>query len=286
MNQKKRRQYSLANARKVKKWEATFTSHINKVLKNQVAGIVSILREKGIHAAQSETHKIIMVDGLASALQRLYIFVGIQSAKRVLREVNLSARQKEKKAGFGFDEIWISLIKRFFELYLLEKAVSPISKETRRLILAILEKGITDGWGIDQMADFMTSDSFTMARARLIARTEITKAQFYGEELGVEASEWETEEQWISAHDHRVRSSHRKVDGETIPSGGKFKVDVIRNNVVVDYDMMKGPGDPEAHVENIIQCRCVRSFVARRDERGRLIPKQKKFVDLHSLVAL
>lgn len=274
------------NARRVRKWEGTFASQINKALKKQVSEIVAILKADGVEAAKNAVDNIIMVEGLAVVLRRLYVFVGIQVGKRVLREIRLSARQTEKKAGFGFDEEWTAAIQQFFQLYLLDKAVTPISAETRRLILAILDKGITDGWTIDQMADLMTSEAFTMIRARLIARTEIVKAQFYGEELGIQNSEWESEEQWISAHDHRVRSSHKKVDGETLPSGGKWKVDRIRNKVVIGYDMMRGPGDPTAHIENLANCRCVRSFVARRDERGRLIPKQKKFVDLHSQVAL
>lgn len=279
MNKAKRTAYSQLNSRRVKRWEGLFTKGINNILRKQVDKVVSVLKAEGLHKAQGEADQIIMIDGLAEAIRRLYVFVGLKSARRISAEIKESARAVEKK-GFGFDEEWTRDIIRYFQLYLLDKAVLPISVETRRLILVVLDKGISEGWSIDQMADIMKSENFTLIRAKLIARTEIAKAQFYGEELGIENSEWETVETWISAHDHRVRSSHRKVDGDTIDSGGKFKVDRIRNNVVVGYDMMKGPGDPTASIENIANCRCVRSARAKRDERGRLIRKSKNVVAL------
>jgi len=126
----------------------------------------------------------------------------------------------------------------------------------------------------------MVAPDVNLARAKLIARTENVQAQFQGEEIGKQSSEWETEDTWISAHDHRVRSSHRKVDGEVIPDGGRFKVDRVRDGIVIGHDMMKGPGDPNAHIENLANCRCVRSATVVRDERGRLIRKSKNIVAL------
>lgn len=260
----------------MKRWEVIFANQFNKVLKAEVNSIISVLKAEGPQQAIKKAEHIIIIEGLGAVLRRLYVFVGIASGKRVLKDIKQSAKVVEKKAGFGFDEIWTNLILQYFRLYLLNKAVIPISKTIRELILEVLHDGIIDGWSIDKMAGMMTDPEFTMTRARLVARTEIAKAQFYGEELGIENSEWETEQMWISAHDHRVRSSHRKVDGESIPEGGKWKVDRIRGGVVIGYDMMRGPGDPEAHIENLANCRCVRSAVAKRDERGRLILKRKK----------
>lgn len=262
-----------------------FNKRVLAVLKGQVSKVADTLQERGIESARTEADQIISIEGLGQVIRSLYVFVGIASARRVLTEIKRSAKQ-ETKAGFGFDEVWNRAIQEYFKLFLLTKAVLPISAEMRRLILEVIDKGVTEGWGIDRMVQELMTADFPQVRARLITRTEIVKAQFYGEELGIESSEWESNQMWISAHDHRVRSAHRKVDGETIPVGGRFKVDRIRNKVVIGYDMMKGPGDPEAHIENLANCRCVRSVVAARDERGRLIRKSKKLVDLHREFAM
>jgi hypothetical protein len=264
----------------LKRWEGRFFKDIHGAIKGEFTRIAGVVEQRGILAGIDEAQEIIMVDGLGAVIQKLYQFAGVLTANRTLREINRSAKAGEVKAGFGFDELWQKMIAEYFKLYLLTKAVLPISAEIRKVILETLQLGVTEGWSVDKMAYELLNHDFPLTRARLVTRTELVKAQFYGEELGVEASEWETEEMWISTHDHRVRSSHRKADGQTIASGGRFKVERIRNNVVIGYDMMKGPGDPEAHIENIANCRCVRSVVVARDERGRLIRKQKKLVDL------
>jgi len=53
---------------------------------------------------------------------------------------------------------------------------------------------------------------------------------------------------WITMHDDRVRTSHREVDGITVPIQDKFVVDGYR---------MELPGDPSAPPAQIINCRCV-----------------------------
>lgn len=276
MKKKDRTLYSQKNIRRLKRWERLLVKPVAEAIQKQQSAIASVLRERGPQAAIDAANDIIMIDGMSQAVRRIYLLVGLSTARRTLREVNQSAKEPEKKAGFGFDEEWTKSILEYFRLYLLSKAVLPISATIRAKILATLNQGIAEGWGIDRMAFEIEGAGFRLARARLIVRTELLKAQFYGEELGKHAADFETVEEWISAHDHRVRSSHRKVDGETIESGGRFKVDRIRNKVVIGFDMMKGPGDPEASIENIANCRCVRAVRAARDEKGRIIRKRNK----------
>lgn len=255
-----------------------FTRHIAKAIGAETKRIADIARYHGAEAARSEADRILIIDGLAQNIRRLYVFVALKAARRITKEVNTSVKRVEVKVGGDPAEVWTQQIIEFFKLYLLSKAVIPVSATVRAYLLTVIERGLLEGWGIDKMAVELESPEFSLVRARLIARTEIVKAQFYGEQLGIDNSEFETVEMWVSAHDHRVRSSHRKVDGDTIDTGGKFKVDRIRNNVIIGYDMMKGPGDPEASVENVANCRCVRTVRAKRDEKGRIIRKRKNLV--------
>jgi uncharacterized protein with gpF-like domain len=230
-----------------------------------------LVKEKGPEFAKEQIETVLLDDDLAIVIRRIYANVGIKTGKRVLREIKQSA--VETKVGDSVDERWTRQILEFFKLYLLTKAVMPITQETRRRIIEIIDKGISEGWSVDKMAFELETDSFTLVRARLITRTEILKAQFYGEKLGESESEWETVSQWIAAKDHRTRHSHRNIDGEVVKSGNKFAVDRYRGKVKVGTDMMEGPGDPNASAENVIQCRCTRAVTAARDEHGRLIKK-------------
>lgn len=52
---------------------------------------------------------------------------------------------------------------------------------------------------------------------------------------------------WVSMHDSRVRTSHRELDGHTVPFGEGFKVAGTE---------LRFPGDPLAPPEQTIGCRC------------------------------
>jgi len=52
-------------------------------------------------------------------------------------------------------------------------------------------------------------------------------------------------------------------------------VERFRGNILVGHDMMDGPGDRSASIENVANCRCTDARRPVRDERGRLIRKQQ-----------
>ncbi|MFI7278429.1 phage minor head protein, partial [Streptomyces sp. NPDC049879] len=52
---------------------------------------------------------------------------------------------------------------------------------------------------------------------------------------------------WVSRHDDRVRAAHLAADGQTVPVGEPF---------VVDLESLMYPGDPSGSPENSINCRC------------------------------
>jgi uncharacterized protein with gpF-like domain len=119
------------------------------------------------------------------------------------------------------------------------------------------------------MVSQLQSPELTAWRARLIARTELGKAAFAGRKQGEGKSEYEVQKEWIAANDHRTRHSHAAADGQIIDMDARFQISRAKGGA----DMMEGPGDPDASAENIVNCRCSLATVAKRDERGRLIPK-------------
>jgi hypothetical protein len=63
---------------------------------------------------------------------------------------------------------------------------------------------------------------------------------------------------WVTMGDHRVRSSHRAAQGQTVPYDEWFQVGGIP---------MEFPGDPSAPEDETINCRCVLTLVAPPDRR-------------------
>lgn len=264
-------EYSQKHIRRIIRFERQFTRPMYNEIRRPMLEVSEVLKASGVEAAMARAEKIIIVPGIGSTIQDIYVQVGLWAGNRTLREINASAR--EQKAGFGLNEKWTQDILNYFRLFLLNKAVLPISATTKGDILNILNKGTAEGWGIDRMAFELERVDLPLWRARLIVRTEIAKAQYFGTELGKEESVFETQETWIAARDHRTRHSHRDVNGKVVPEGGRWQVARYRRNVIIGYDMMRGPGDPDASPENICNCRCTKSVRVKRDERGRLIRK-------------
>ncbi len=256
----------------VKRKEATWAKLLQADLSGHMHAAATVLLNKGAEAVKNELDKIAAIDPLIATLNRLYTDIGLWSARRTTMMINRSAKE-ETKAGFGMDEQWIKQIQEFFRLYLLTKAVVPITDETKNQILAILSKGEQEGLSIDEMAKLLESPELIKWRARMIARTEIAKAHFYGQELAKKDSQYQTRATWIAANDHRTRHSHRAVDGHQAEEGEKFKVPIFKSNAIIGYDYMKGPGDPEASAGNVINCRCTTEVRAVRDENGRIVRK-------------
>lgn len=300
MNKEARIAYSEKHERKQKLFERKYLKLVFYALHADLLQFAKVAKEKGLDEARRDLDRLVVNDELMPILLQMYSEVGVYQANKVLREINASAKRNtvinnkagqmysppsepafETKAGFGFNEEWINAVINFFKETLL-KLVSGITETTRKQIIDILSEGVEKGWGIDKIISELEAPELVLWRARNIVRTELVKAYSKGHELGKEKSKWETEDIWISAKDERTRRSHREMDGEVIGEGGKFKVPLYKKmggvDVQVGWDLMTGPGDPNAHIENLAQCRCTKVTRARRDERGRLIPKVQRLM--------
>ncbi len=266
-------EYIQKHIRRVKLFEREFTRRMYSEIRKPMMEVAEVLQSNGIEAARNRAEKIMIVEGIGKSIQNIYVTVGVWAAKKVVAQVNKDI--KDQKAGFGYNERWVQDILNYFKYFLLSKAVLPISETTKKDILEILIKGQTEGWGIDKMVFELEGKDMPLSRARTIVRTEIAKARFFGHELGKQDLGFKTVDKWISAHDARTRHSHREVDGQVIEEGGRFRVARYKSKLLVGYDMMIGPGDPDASPENVINCRCTKVTRLARDENGKLIRKSK-----------
>lgn len=213
-----------------------------------------------------------VIAGLGDLIMEIYERVGLYFLRRTRREV-----LAETKAGFGFDQAYIDDVQEYFRLFLLNKAVLPISDTTRKDILHILEQGEQEGWTIDEMMRKLENSDIPAYRARMILRTELLKAQQYGKEKGEEESDFEMDKIWMaSGNDGRTRKTHLLADNQTVPAQSVFTIQKKNGGT----ELMTGPGDPRASAENVINCRCTYAYEARRDANGKLILKSKISVHL------
>lgn len=274
MNQQARREYSARNQNQLKRFEAKYLRVIYKALRKQVDAFIADMEDRGLARAQADLYLEVNTEGLPEALSGLHLESALFWARKAYREINKSANQKSfdqfltlKK--FGFTDEWVNIILDFFAQDQLSM-VSRITETTRQQILAVLQQALEEGQGIDWIARQLRSPEMLLWRARLIARTELVKGTFAGRKAAAETSEWETTTEWISAHDSRTRHSHRLIDGEVVDTGSRFQVQTPKGGV----DMMLGPGDPTASIENLANCRCSSAMAAKRDANGKLIPKR------------
>lgn len=252
--------------RVMNRFEREFIKPIHSAIQSQIKAFI----DSGMDLRKMD--EVIMNDRVALVIRDIYKTVGVYFANQTLKEL-----KGQEKKGFGLNIKWVEEILRYFALHLLNKAVLPITETTKEQIRQIMEQAAKEGWGVDKTVRELNSSELTLYRARMIVRTETAKAAFYGDQLGEKESQFESVKRWISAKDHRVRHSHREINGKVIDWEEKFAVPVYKKmgsaNVQIGIDMMEGPGDPDAHRENVINCRC---NLSRRLKRvnGQLVPKR------------
>lgn len=248
--------------------------YIRKVfiaLYSQVKKFIEEAEKHGLQIAQNRLLVSVAAnDEIGPVIQDMHKEAGLYFGKKTYYEIRRSARKKIVKAGFGLAEEWLQAIIDFFkdEYFAL---VKDISDTTRDQLLKVLSQAAEEGWSNDDTVKALKDTKLIAWRARLITRTELGKGAFFGRKLAADDSEWEIEKEWIAAHDHRTRHSHRAVDGDVVDLDGKFAVATPKGGI----DYMEGPGDPTASAANLCNCRCSSATRAKRDENGRLIPKAK-----------
>lgn len=263
--------------------ENMFMRKIFRALRAFNIQFVPVLKERGIEATRSAVSKVIIDENIAKEIRKLYQIIGLKYATWTYNEIQRSAISPKKSTNYSsikligsqinFNERWANDILQYFRMYLIDKAVVPITIESKDRIMFILDMGSKEGWTIERMAKELETDQMLKWRARLIVRTETAKAAYYGRRVGATDSGFETQREWVAAGDSRTRHSHMIMDGESVDFNTKFIVPIYKGKTLTGYEMLRGPGDPESSAENVCNCRCTEAYSARRDINGRLIRK-------------
>lgn len=265
MTNRQRREYSALYQARVKIFERKYKRIFKKILSQQVNKAISDVNSGGIHHAQIQVRKEVILPHLVMTLHNLYKEVGVYFAKRTNQEIRLALNQKT--GTLGTNPQWVQDILDYFNTSLLNQVAIEIQDTTRNIIENILSEAVREGWGSEQTAREMTQQlpDMTRWRAELIARTESAKAAFVGRQVAASAAKYKMNKEWITAEDSRVRASHRPLDGVIIEEDEDFDV---------DGEQAAGPGDPRLSAGEVCNCRCVVAYIPQRSTSGRLIPKE------------
>lgn len=249
-------------------------------IKTQIAEIISVLKERGLNSAKNALFAFVFHDDTAQVLTDLHKeFTLSYATTRYKRLMALSRSKKKDSGAFGFSDEWIQAIIDYLNNFLLNRAVLPVTDGTKKQILEVLNQAQQEGWSIDRIIQELTNkgqDELTDFRARRIVRTELTIASGFADKLVQDKVPFEVDKEWISVHDNRTRDSHNMMDGVVVDGNADFHVPIIKKKVQIGIDLMSGPGDPEATPGNVINCRCTKALIPKRDKKGRLISKQSK----------
>jgi uncharacterized protein with gpF-like domain len=138
-----------------------------------------------------------------------------------------------------------------------ENFLVRIPDEVYNLVFAEIADGVNAGESVPQVAqrvdkvlDWSGSENWPN-RARVIARTEVTRANNAGTMgAGTEVARVTgkvVSKTWHAHSDDRTRTDHRVVDGQTVPFYQPFQVGT--NHLMF-------PGDPAGPPDEVINCRC------------------------------
>jgi hypothetical protein len=279
MNKKQRRQYSADHKALEQRLENKYVPGLRKILSKQIRSFISRYKRDPRGAIAWLNMQVYDTD-ITVQMQKMYQDAVVKFGNKYYRDAILASMLPIKKAaGFGFNDDWSFAIIDFLSHHLLERAVLPITSTTKKLIMDVLEEGQLNSWGVERIyQELRRVDELSAVRARRIIRTELGIAANFGQNLADEELDFETQTEWITAHDHRVRSGHRLMDGKIIETGEMFTVPVFKGKKQTGTEQMTGPGDPKASAGNVINCRCTRAPIPKRDAQGNLIEKQKRII--------
>lgn len=272
------RAYQANYTRMQKKIEKYFIPKIANAIKNQFKSFIDAINAHGYAYAKANIFVIVRFDGIAKVIKELYRKSGFINANQVLKNIHHAKKSlniKRINSGRGGAAFGISLedlapvIDDYFEIYLLNKSALPITGTTRKYIVTHLVNEVDGGKDLQQaIADFeelaITGlSNKSVKRAKNIARTESTRALSFGGLIGAYMSGVDVDKVWVTCDDERVRPTpdypkynHRALDMNRASLFGKF----------YSVEPIFMPGDVNASLGNIAECRCSLFFEKKSDE--------------------
>jgi hypothetical protein len=144
--------------------------------------------------------------------------------------------------------------------------ITRVTSTTVRDIQRVINTGISEGLGELDIAEriFAIAPTKSASRAQTIARTETHSATSATAQATAQASGLPFKKEWVSSQGERTRSledgaeyDHVIMDGVQVGMNETFKVPHKNGG----HDEVLFPGDPMGAPANIINCRCVCTYV-------------------------
>ncbi len=252
-----------------------FVPKVEAAIRAQIQAAVEAIKKNGIQHSIGKIHGEVIDFEMMKVIRELYKTAAVAALKKY-RPV------KRETKGFGFNANFVNMILKYFEKFLLNKVVIPISKTTVDFIEEVLQSAIKKGWGVDQTVKELEDTDVPLKRSRLIVRTEGVRAMNFSQLVAADSEDYEMEKQWCAIEDRRTRTTHSDhggVDGQRVDLYNRFS-----NGLMFPGD----PGDEnhEVPASEVCNCRCTLIYIAKRDARGRLVPKKNKAVNIYTALEM
>jgi uncharacterized protein with gpF-like domain len=277
MNSKQRETYWLKVERLRRGIETKYFKEISASITKQFKKFASDVNKYGVDGARSRLGLELWSSELVKIFERMYKETVITFGNATYRVLKIEANQKADT--FGFNKDWTKAVMEFltnqgFTL------VSDITKTTKDKLLSIVDKGVNEGLGVDEIVKIILSDeqlSYSAFRARRIVRTEVMRASNIGAMEGAKSHSFEVDKQWISARDIRTRRIPRNQFDHVALDGVVVDFDETFNSVGKEGQQVEAmqPGDITQPAGFTINCRCAVGFIPKRDANGRLVFKPR-----------
>jgi len=260
MNASQRRKYGRKVERINRRLENVWLPKIIKVIQLKANIVISRLKNGGTNSAFQYLSSDLGNPILSGKIKQLYTQVGLIHAKRINDELRAEPRIMKSIVNLfltkriGFNSTWIQFVNDYLEKFLLQKITFEVNETTRDALLRAVQKGISDGLGVDDIIRILERWPYARLQAARIVRTEINRAANVGAMAGGSTFKFEQQKEWIAAMDNRTRgtdpkdhANHRELDGNIVNEAAVF-IDV-RNG-----DQLQFPGDPSASAASTINC--------------------------------
>ena len=249
---------------------STFERYYKNVVAKHDAAMQKVIRDQvnyGIEQYKNNgNYASLPTDELEKALKTIFVDGAYVWGKFIQKSLPKDVQKSEQQDTF------YRIVNSFFSYYFMNKSVTQITDTTRNFMNKVIQDGISQGLGEDEIVRNLRNSEITDSRARLITRTETGRAMNTGAMLAAATSNFLMEKVWVSAQDNRTRRlprdqyDHLHMNGKKVPFDGVF---VVPSSETID--LMQYPSDAAGSAGNICNCRCAIAFVPKRNDAGDLM---------------
>lgn len=272
--------------RRQRRIEQHFVPKIATALKKQITDFVDAGNKHGFKYALDHIFSIVGYGEIAEIIKSLYhksAYIEsnyvLKNIRRSKKSINLKRLGNPKQAlGLTFEDL-SPVIEGYFKIRLLNDSAIPITDYTKDLITRFFAKQVESGVSFENaVGQFKETaivwtgrEGIADARARLIATTESTRSMSFGGMIGGYMSQVDCDKIWVTSHDERVRGARTPARfPHTVLDLNRSSLFGVFNN----GEEIKFPGDPEADIRNIANCRCAMYF----EEKSKPLPNIERFL--------